>query len=136
MSRLSTVLDVLTRLRLKRFRLSIDDFGTGHSSLAQLRDLPFDELKIDRGFVHGSATDPTLRAICEATVRMAQQLRMQVVAEGVETTEDWQVLEALGCETAQGYLVARPMSGEDFGRWRADWAAARGQQVDVPANQL
>ena len=136
MNRLSTVLDVLTRLRLKRFRLSIDDFGTGHSSLAQLRALPFDELKIDRGFVHGAATDPTLRAICEATVRMAQQLRMQVVAEGVETAEDWQVLQALGCETAQGYLVARPMSGEDFGRWRADWAGSRGQQVDVPANQL
>jgi EAL domain-containing protein (putative c-di-GMP-specific phosphodiesterase class I)/ActR/RegA family two-component response regulator len=127
MSRLSTVLDVLTRLRLKRFRLSIDDFGTGHSSLAQLRDLPFDELKIDRGFVHRAATNETLRAICSATLRMAQQLRMQVVAEGVETAEDWQLLEALGCETAQGYLVARPMPAENFGRWRATWDGGAGK---------
>jgi EAL domain-containing protein (putative c-di-GMP-specific phosphodiesterase class I)/ActR/RegA family two-component response regulator len=127
MSRLSTVLDVLTRLRLKRFRLSIDDFGTGHSSLAQLRDLPFDELKIDRGFVHRAATNETLRAICSATLRMAQQLRMQVVAEGVETKEDWQLLEALGCETAQGYLVARPMPAEKFGWWRGSWMAEWGR---------
>src|SRR4029077_736447 len=70
MGKLSTVLDVLSRLRLKRFRLSIDDFGTGHSSLAQLRDLPFDERKIDRGFVHRAATNETLRVICSATLRM------------------------------------------------------------------
>jgi EAL domain-containing protein (putative c-di-GMP-specific phosphodiesterase class I)/DNA-binding NarL/FixJ family response regulator len=132
MSRLSTVLDVLTRLRLKRFRLSIDDFGTGHSSLAQLRDLPFDELKIDRGFVHRAATDETLRAICSATLRMAQQLRMQVVAEGVETKEDWQLLEALGCDTAQGYLVARPMPAENFGRWRGSWMAEWGRVSAAP----
>jgi EAL domain-containing protein (putative c-di-GMP-specific phosphodiesterase class I)/DNA-binding NarL/FixJ family response regulator len=132
MSRLSTVLDVLTRLRLKRFRLSIDDFGTGHSSLAQLRDLPFDELKIDRGFVHRAATNETLRAICSATLRMAQQLRMQVVAEGVETKEDWELLEALGCETAQGYLVARPMPAENFGRWRESWMAEWGRVSAAP----
>lgn len=89
MRQLSTALDVISRLRLKRFRLAIDDFGTGHSSLAQLRDLPFDELKIDRGFVHGASTDETLRAICSASLRMAQQLRLGVVAEGVETQEDW-----------------------------------------------
>jgi EAL domain-containing protein (putative c-di-GMP-specific phosphodiesterase class I)/DNA-binding NarL/FixJ family response regulator len=132
MSRLSTVLDVLTRLRLKRFRLSIDDFGTGHSSLAQLRDLPFDELKIDRGFVHRAATNETLRAICSATLRMAQQLRMQVVAEGVETKEDWELLEALGCETAQGYLVGRPMPAENFERWRESWMAEWGRVSAAP----
>jgi EAL domain-containing protein (putative c-di-GMP-specific phosphodiesterase class I)/DNA-binding NarL/FixJ family response regulator len=134
MSRLSTVLDVLTRLRLKRFRLSIDDFGTGHSSLAQLRDLPFDELKIDRGFVHRAATNETLRAICSATLRMAQQLRMQVVAEGVETAEDWHLLEALGCETAQGYLVARPMPAEKFEQWRATWTAERQRSPARPSS--
>ena len=69
----------LSRLRLKRFRLSIDDFGTGHSSLAQLRDLPFDELKVDRSFVHGAVADQTLQALCNASVRMAHQLRLQVV---------------------------------------------------------
>jgi EAL domain-containing protein (putative c-di-GMP-specific phosphodiesterase class I)/ActR/RegA family two-component response regulator len=126
MSRLSTVLDVLTRLRLKRFRLSIDDFGTGHSSLAQLRDLPFDELKIDRGFVDGAAKSSTLRAICTASLRMAQQLKMQVVAEGVETAEDWDMLHDLGCDTAQGYLVAHPLTAPDFERWMCSWQARYG----------
>ncbi len=126
MNRLSTVLDVLTRLRLKRFRLSIDDFGTGHSSLAQLRDLPFDELKIDRGFVDGAAKNSTLRAICTASVRMAQQLTMRVVAEGVETAEDWDMLHDLGCDTAQGYLVARPMPAAEFERWMCSWEARYG----------
>jgi EAL domain-containing protein (putative c-di-GMP-specific phosphodiesterase class I) len=123
MNRLSTVLDVLTRLRLKRFRLSIDDFGTGHSSLAQLRDLPFDELKIDRGFVDGAAKNSTLRAICTASLRMAQHLKMQVVAEGVESAEDWDMLHDLGCDTAQGYLVARPMAAQEFERWMWTWRA-------------
>jgi EAL domain-containing protein (putative c-di-GMP-specific phosphodiesterase class I)/ActR/RegA family two-component response regulator len=131
MNRLSTVLDVLTRLRLKRFRLSIDDFGTGHSSLAQLRDLPFDELKIDRGFVGGAAKNPTLRTICTASLRMAQQLKMQVVAEGVETADDWDMLQELGCETAQGYLVARPMAPPDFERWMCAWRARYGAGVPL-----
>jgi EAL domain-containing protein (putative c-di-GMP-specific phosphodiesterase class I) len=80
MGQLSTALDVISRLRLKRFRLAIDDFGTGYSSLAQLRDLPFDELKIDRGFVHGASGDVTLRAICcassDATMRRATSSRV------------------------------------------------------------
>ncbi|MEJ1965893.1 MAG: EAL domain-containing response regulator [Gammaproteobacteria bacterium] len=82
MNQFSTVLDVLSRLRLKRFRLAIDDFGMGHSSLAQLRDLPFDEIKIDRSFIHGGARDPKLHAICNASVRMAQHLGMRTVAKG------------------------------------------------------
>jgi EAL domain-containing protein (putative c-di-GMP-specific phosphodiesterase class I)/DNA-binding NarL/FixJ family response regulator len=112
-----TVLDVLSRLRLKRFRLAIDDFGTGHSSLAQLRDLPFDELKIDRGFVDGASGNATLRAICSASLRMAHELKMQVVAEGVEKTQDWELLRDLGCDAAQGYLIARPMPAEQIAAW-------------------
>ena len=61
-------LDILTRLRLKHIGLSIDDFGTGHSSLAQLRDIPFDELKVDRGFIHGAGHDASMRAIVEASL--------------------------------------------------------------------
>jgi len=120
-----TVLDVLTRLRLKRFRLAIDDFGTGHSSLAQLRDLPFDELKIDRGFVHGAAVDATRSAICQASLRMAQQLRMQVVGEGIEDQEDWDYLRGLGCEVGQGYFIARPMPAERVLDWLVDWDSRR-----------
>jgi len=121
MRQLGTVLDVLSRLRLKRFRLSIDDFGTGHSSLAQLRDLPFDELKIDRGFVHGAASHPTRRAICTASLRMAQQLKLRVVAEGVERPEDWDLLGQLGCEEVQGFMIARPMPASQVGAWIDNW---------------
>jgi EAL domain-containing protein (putative c-di-GMP-specific phosphodiesterase class I)/FixJ family two-component response regulator len=85
MRQLSTVLDVLSRLSLKRFRLSIDDFGTGHSSLAQLRDLPFNELKVDRGFVHGASTDGTRRAICSASLQMAHQLQCRWSGKGSRT---------------------------------------------------
>jgi EAL domain-containing protein (putative c-di-GMP-specific phosphodiesterase class I) len=132
MKKLSTVLDVLSRLRLKRFRLAIDDFGTGHSSLAQLRDLPFDELKVDRGFVHGAAQDSTLRAICSASLRMAQQLSMQVVAEGIEDASDWELLAHLGCDVGQGYFIARPMPGSAMAEWMAGWQSRRSSS-SVPA---
>jgi EAL domain-containing protein (putative c-di-GMP-specific phosphodiesterase class I) len=117
MRTLSTVLDVLSRLSLKRFRLAIDDFGTGHSSLAQLRDLPFDELKVDRGFVHGASTDETLGAICGASLQMAHLLQMQVVGEGIENREDWEYLRLRGCDVGQGYFIARPMPAADVVSW-------------------
>ena len=123
MPELVTVLDVLTRLRMKHFRLSIDDFGTGHSSLAQLRDMPFDELKVDRSFVHGAATDDKKRAICHASLSLARQLGISVVAEGVEDQDDWQFLSGEGCDFAQGYFIARPMPGEKIQAWIEDWVA-------------
>jgi EAL domain-containing protein (putative c-di-GMP-specific phosphodiesterase class I)/ActR/RegA family two-component response regulator len=123
MRQLSTVLDVLSRLSLKRFRLSIDDFGTGHSSLAQLRDLPFDELKVDRGFVHGASTDATREAICSASLRMAHQLQMQVVGEGIEDRDDWNFLSQLGCDVGQGYFIARPMPAAEVVDWISAWRA-------------
>jgi EAL domain-containing protein (putative c-di-GMP-specific phosphodiesterase class I)/FixJ family two-component response regulator len=125
MKQLSTALDVISRLRLKRFRLAIDDFGTGHSSLAQLRDLPFDELKVDRSFVHGASADASLQAICSASLRMAQQLKLHVVAEGVEDQSDWNLLRDMGCDVAQGYFIARPMPGEKLLAWIDDWSARR-----------
>lgn len=114
-------LDILTRLRLKRIGLSIDDFGTGHSSLAQLRDIPFDELKIDRSFVHGAWRDSSLRAIFDASLGMAKQLGMKTVAEGVEDREDWDFLRATGCDMAQGYFIARPMPADDLPAWIQAW---------------
>lgn len=123
MKNLSTPLDVLTRLRLKRFSLSIDDFGTGHSSLSQLRDLPFDELKVDRGFVHGAAEDGTLRAIYSASLSLAKQLGMTTVAEGVEGRADWDFLRSTGCDLAQGYFIAKPMPGHEIPDWIAAWEA-------------
>lgn len=118
-------LDVLTRLRLKQVKLSIDDFGTGYSGLTQLRDLPFDELKIDRSFVHGSAGNPALRAILDASLGLARELGLRTVAEGVETQADWQLLQTTGCDMAQGYFIARPMPGNHMDEWLAAWEARR-----------
>jgi EAL domain-containing protein (putative c-di-GMP-specific phosphodiesterase class I) len=118
-------LDILTRLRLKRIGLSIDDFGTGHSSLSQLRDIPFDELKLDGSFINGAAKDPSLRAIVESTLAMARQLGMKSVAEGVEHRDDWDFLRALGCDVAQGYFIARPMPAIDLPGWWDDWELRR-----------
>ena len=120
-------LEILTRLRLKRFRLSIDDFGTGNSSLAQLRDIPFDELKIDQSFVHGAWNNDTQRAMFDASVGLAKQLAMETVAEGVEDLADWNFLRQHHCDVAQGYFIARPMPAEDFPLWLADWEQRRKQ---------
>jgi EAL domain-containing protein (putative c-di-GMP-specific phosphodiesterase class I) len=126
-------LDILTRLRLKHISLSIDDFGTGHSSLAQLRDIPFDELKVDRGFVHGAWRDSSLRAIFEANLGMAQQLGMKTVAEGVEDLEDWDFLCAAGCDLAQGYFIARPMPAEEIMGWLPTWESRLNKLMAIKA---
>ena len=110
-------LDIFARIRLKNVGLSIDDFGTGYSTLAQLRDIPFDELKIDRGFVHGVHADSNIRAIFDANVKMAQQLGMTTVAEGVEDKNDWDFLCTSGCDIAQGYFIAKPMPASDLLTW-------------------
>ncbi len=120
-------LDILTRLRLKHISLSIDDFGTGHSSLAQLRDMPFDELKIDRGFVHGAAQIPTVRAIFEGSLEIARQLGMKVVAEGVEDLADWLFLRQHHCNLAQGYFIAKPMPAMALSAWARDWDVRRAE---------
>ena len=120
---LRETLDILTRLRLKGFRLSIDDFGTGNSSLVQLRDIPFSELKIDRGFINGVDRDSTLRAIYDASLGLARQLRMETVAEGVEDRNDWELLSATKCDLAQGYFISRPMTADKVADWVAAWDA-------------
>jgi EAL domain-containing protein (putative c-di-GMP-specific phosphodiesterase class I)/CheY-like chemotaxis protein len=127
-------LEILTRLRLKRFRLSIDDFGTGHSSLAQLRDIPFDELKIDQGFVHGAWRDETLRAMYEASLSLARQLGMEVVAEGVADRDDWNFLQKTGCDLAQGMFVSRPVQAEDLPDWIQKWRERVRTELIVPTN--
>jgi EAL domain-containing protein (putative c-di-GMP-specific phosphodiesterase class I) len=114
-------LDELTRLRLKRISLSIDDFGTGHSSLVQLRDIPFEELKVDRSFIHGACADTSKRAIVEGSIRMAQQLGMTTVAEGVEDLADWRFVRDVGCTSAQGYFIAKPMPGNELPAWIEGW---------------
>ena len=118
-------LDILTRLRLKQVRLSIDDFGTGYSGLAQLKNLPFAEIKIDRGFVHRAAQDPALRAIVDASLHLARELQMSTVAEGVEDEEDWDFLRATDCLLAQGYFIGRPMPATHVVIWADEWNGRR-----------
>ncbi len=120
-----TALDILTRLRLKHVGLSIDDFGTGHSSLTQLRNIPFIELKIDRSFVHGAHRDAASRAIVDASLGMARQLGLKTVAEGIEDHADFNQMRAMGCDLAQGYFIARPMPASTFDAWHADWEQHR-----------
>jgi EAL domain-containing protein (putative c-di-GMP-specific phosphodiesterase class I) len=118
-------LEILTRLHLKRFRLSIDDFGTGNSSLSQLRDIPFVELKIDQSFVHGAWANETQRAMFNASHGLARQLKMEAVAEGVEDQADWDFVRQQGCDLAQGYFIARPMPAENLPTWLTEWEARR-----------
>ncbi len=126
--------DTLGRLRLKGVRLSIDDYGTGHSSLSQLRDLPFDELKLDRSFVRHSPSRDDLRCILESTLRMARTLELHSVAEGVETLEEWALLRDAGCDAAQGWLIGRPMAGPAIPAWREQWRARRDALSISPAS--
>lgn len=117
MQNLATSLDVLTRFRLKGFGLSIDDFGTGFSSMSQLSNVPFTELKIDRAFVHGVENDASALAILESSVQLAKRLELTVVAEGVEDQSDWNQVAAAQCDLVQGYFIAKPMPASEFERW-------------------
>ncbi|MBI5430825.1 MAG: EAL domain-containing response regulator [Nitrosomonadales bacterium] len=128
MEDLRTPLEMLSRLRLKRFRLSIDDFGIGNSTLAQLRDLPFDELKIDQSFVRGAWHDEKLRAMFDSSLGLAKQLGMEAVAEGVEEQADWDFVHKSECNIAQGYFIAKPMPAADLPAWIQSW------QMDFPAS--
>ena len=118
-SDLAAALGTLGRLRLKGFGLSIDDYGTGFSSMQQLSRLPFTELKIDRSFVHHAHDKWNLRAILQSAIEMAQRLGLTTVAEGVETREDMVLLRSLGCRYAQGYLFAAPMPASAISSWLA-----------------
>jgi diguanylate cyclase (GGDEF)-like protein len=108
-----TAVGVLTRLRQRGFPIAVDDFGTGHSSLAYLRNLPLTTLKIDRSFVAEIATDASARAIVASIVELARAVGLTVVAEGVETPEDAVLLQSLGCDAAQGWLWSRAVSPEE-----------------------
>jgi EAL domain-containing protein (putative c-di-GMP-specific phosphodiesterase class I) len=123
--------EALQRLRALGLQLSIDDLGTGYSSLAYLQRLPVDEIKIDRSFLQRAdldALDDSV-AIIGAIVDLGHRLGREVVAEGVEDEASWATLRTLGCDSAQGYWMSRPLSADDFDAWLDRWHPRRVAQL-------
>ncbi len=116
----------LARLRTLGVRVSLDDYGSGYCSLAYLRDLPADELKLDRAFLREVERDSTAAEIVRSTIALAHTLGLRMVAEGVETTGLWALLAAWGCDEVQGYFVSRPMHGDQVLPWLRQWASRTG----------
>lgn len=117
----ATSLDILTRFRLKGLGLSIDDFGTGFSTMEQLRRIPFNELKVDQSFVHGANKNNVTHAILESSLKLAEKLKIKTVAEGVENQDDFDLVKELGCHIIQGYMFAKPMPIADLYLWMSQY---------------
>ncbi|MBV1699521.1 MAG: EAL domain-containing protein [Hyphomicrobiales bacterium] len=125
MNKGSAAVETMTAIRRLGVGLSLDDFGTGYSSLSRLANLPIRELKIDRGFMRDVENEASALAIATAVIRVGQGLKMTVVAEGVETEGQRNLLSALGCDVLQGYLYAPALSPDAFERWMIEYIAAR-----------
>lgn len=113
----SLTMDILTRFRIKGFRLSLDDFGTGYSSMVQLYRLPFNEIKVDKSFVMQIMASEEAASISRLTIELGHSLGLEVVAEGVEDQETYDWLKSLGCEIGQGYFISRAINAESFVKW-------------------
>ena len=111
------LMDTLTRFRIKGIGLAIDDFGIGYSTLMQLRQLPFTEVKIDRFFVDDAPISKDSALIVKSIIDLAHGLGLTVTAEGVETDEQLRLLRELGCDVAQGYFVAQPLEPDELMPW-------------------
>jgi EAL domain-containing protein (putative c-di-GMP-specific phosphodiesterase class I)/CheY-like chemotaxis protein len=111
----------MVRLRMMGFGLAIDDYGTGRSNLQLLARIPFSELKIDRSFVDGASKKHALGTVLRSCLGLAHSLERMSVAVGVETRQDWDFLQNLGCTYAQGYHIANPMEASAFPGWLEDW---------------
>ncbi|HEX6097973.1 MAG TPA: EAL domain-containing protein [Thermoanaerobaculia bacterium] len=120
-------LAILSMLQSMGVRLSVDDFGTGYSSLTHLRELPIDEIKIDKSFVIGMCRSEADAAIVRTVIDLAHNLGKQVCAEGVEDEATWRMLKELGCDLAQGFWIAKPMAADDLMTWlgATSWGLAR-----------
>jgi len=118
-------LENLARLRMSGFGLSIDDYGTGYSSMQQLTRIPFSELKIDQSFVKDVSDNDALRVVVEQSISMAGKLGVKTVAEGIEGRQCWDLLKEIGCDTGQGYFIAKPMNLESFLSFLTLTSAAR-----------
>jgi EAL domain-containing protein (putative c-di-GMP-specific phosphodiesterase class I) len=117
--------EIATQLRIYGITLAIDDFGEGYSSFARLREFPFGELKLDRGFVEGCADDARNAGICRAIIELAHQFGVSAVAEGLEEAADVRAIRRMGCDLGQGYFFARPMPKSKFIALLGESAAMR-----------
>ena len=115
------LMDTLTRFRIKGIGLAIDDFGVGYSTLMQLRQRPFTELKIDRFFIEDAPMSNDSALIVKSIIDLAHGLNLTVTAEGVETAEQLKLLRELGCDVAQGFFVARPLEPDALQGWIVEW---------------
>jgi EAL domain-containing protein (putative c-di-GMP-specific phosphodiesterase class I) len=114
-------IDILEQLGTMGVSLSIDDFGTGYSSLNDLRRLPIDEIKIDRCFISEMTQDERTAGIVRGIIELAHSLKLHVIAEGVETSEQLKRLMDLRCDRAQGYLISRPIPAPQLQRFLDEW---------------
>ncbi|HZY01465.1 MAG TPA: EAL domain-containing protein, partial [Dermatophilaceae bacterium] len=112
---------ILTRIRDGGVQISVDDFGTGHSSLSRLREMPIDELKLDRSFVLPMTDDARAAALVASTIDLAHSLGLRMVAEGVETNVAYAELTRLGCDQAQGFLMSKPLAAAELDHWLSNW---------------
>ena len=124
-------LDTLLRLDALGVRLAVDDYGTGFSSLAYLKSLPLDELKIDKSFILDMLQDENDTVIVQSTINLAHNLGLRVVAEGVEDSDTCDLLRDLGCDVVQGYYIGRPMPAAGLERWMENWSGNSGPQTDA-----
>lgn len=114
-------MDVLLRMRIRNIGVSIDDFGTGHSSLRELQRMPFSEMKIDKSFVIEMAKNKDCAVIVNSIIDLAHNLGLKAVAEGVEDERIWRMLEEKGCDYAQGFYMGKPMPANEFDIWLKNW---------------
>jgi EAL domain-containing protein (putative c-di-GMP-specific phosphodiesterase class I) len=134
--RSETALKVLAELRSLGISLSTDDFGTGYSSLSYLHRFPFGRLKIDRSFVDKMDRDPKSEAIVRTILLLGQNLRMEVVAEGIETKRQLEILRSLGCQLGQGYLFSRPVDARSAEELLENYAAGQVDFADLPISDF
>jgi EAL domain-containing protein (putative c-di-GMP-specific phosphodiesterase class I) len=117
-------LQTIHDLKAMGFSLSLDDYGTGYTSLSYLKEMPVDELKIDQSFIFNCLKSEMDCAIVQSTIALVSTLGLKVVAEGIESKAVWERLKEMGCDKGQGYFIARPMPPEDFSQWldSSEWS--------------
>jgi EAL domain-containing protein (putative c-di-GMP-specific phosphodiesterase class I) len=113
--------DILTRFRLKRLNLAIDDFGIGYSSLTQLFRMPFNEMKIDKSLMLRAPQSSEAKIMIDALVSLAHNLNLTVCAEGVESRESLEFLDGIGCDSAQGFYISKPIAAKDVPEMISLW---------------